>query len=91
MADYELPDDLVADQRAFYAADAEVQRVTAALPSGMDVVNGTATITPEQRAALVAARAERGRLIAVLYNHPWFKTVEDPNAAHMALQAAARG
>jgi hypothetical protein len=41
MADYELPDDLVEAQRAFYAADAEVQRVTAALPSGMDVVNAT--------------------------------------------------
>jgi hypothetical protein len=91
VADYEPPEGLIAAQRAYYEADAAVQEVTASLPSGIAIAAGEAAITPEQRAALDAARAERGRLVDALYAHPWFETVDDPHAARMELQRRARG
>ncbi len=91
MADYEFPDDLVAAQRDFYAADARVQEVTDALPSSLDIVAGTASITEDQRAELAAVRAERLRIVDILYGHTWWEGVEDPYAARLKLREVAKG
>lgn len=91
MAEYDFPDDLLQAQKDYYAADTEVNRVTDALPSSVDVVAGAAAFTDEQRAELGAARAERLRLVDVLYDHPFWKDVDDQHAARLALQKAAKG
>ena len=91
MADHEFPDDLFEAQRAFYAADVHVQEVTDALPSSLDIVAGTASISEDQRAALAEAREERLRIVDVLYSHPWWEAVDDQYAARLALQKAAKG
>ncbi|WP_436759312.1 hypothetical protein [Streptosporangium sp. V21-05] len=91
MADYEIPEDLIEAQRAFYEADERVQAATDAMPSSVAVLAREAAVSEEQREELAAARAERLRLVDVLYRHPWFQTVDDPHKARMALQKAARG
>jgi hypothetical protein len=87
---YEFPPDLLDAQRAYYKADLRVREVTDKLPSASAIVAGEAEITEEQHAELDAVRAERLRLVGVLYNHPWWKTVENEHAARMQLQAAAK-
>lgn len=86
----DFPQDLIDAQRAYYAAEAEVERVTNALPSSVDVVAGTATFTDKQRAELAAARAERLRLVDILYRHPFREGVDDQHAARLELQRQAR-
>ena len=90
MADYEFPDDLLAAQRAYYKADEHVQEATDEMPSSVDVLAGQAEVTEKQRAKLTKAREARLLLVDELYRHPWFKTVDDPHKARMALQKAAR-
>lgn len=91
MADYNVPADLLDAQRAFYTADELAQEIADAMPSSVAIAAGEATIPDEQRQALEEARAERGRLIDVLYGpHHWWGTVGDKYAARMALQQAAK-
>ncbi|MER5622516.1 hypothetical protein ABT061_15875 [Streptosporangium sp. NPDC002544] len=88
MADYEIPDDLIAAQRAYDAADARVQEVTDALPSSQEVGGGH-----DGRAAGRAGRGREARLTALetMNRHPWWATVGDRHAAKTALWKAARG
>lgn len=90
MADFDLPDDLIAAQRAYDEADARVDEVTAALPSSIAVVAGEAEFTDEQRAALVEARAERLMRLAGLLDHPWWQGVDNKLDAQKQLRSAAR-
>lgn len=89
MADYDFPEDLLQLQRDFDAADAECERVAAALPRALDIVVGAAEITPEQRAELEAARAQRLRIAERLQTHEWWSTVDRAKAKE-ALRDAAR-
>lgn len=74
MADYDIPDDLLALQRAYDQADARVQ----------ELVDG------DDREALKAARAERLRLVEELHRHPFWSSVDNRHSADMALKKAAR-
>jgi len=89
MADYEFPDDLIAAQRAYYAADARVQEVTDALPSAQEVLEGV--MTDEQRAGLAEAREARLTALETLNRHPWWGQQDNRHAAWTALQKAAKG
>lgn len=97
MADYEFPDELLKAQRAYYEADAKVQKLADALPSSVEVLAGTAFEDEEQRIAvadtraqLEEARAERLAIIDVLYGDEYWTKVDDQHAARMALQKAAK-
>ncbi|MEV8639434.1 hypothetical protein AB0395_48075 [Streptosporangium sp. NPDC051023] len=88
MADYEFPDDLIAAQRAYYAADARVQEVTDALPSSQEILEGF--MTDEQRAELAEVREARLVALEALNAHQFWVTVDGRHAAWMALQKAAK-
>ncbi|MFB9681195.1 hypothetical protein [Streptosporangium vulgare] len=91
MADYDFPPDLLDLQRAYWKTDEEVQRVTAALPSSQEVLEGA--MTDEQREELTAARSARLDALEALNRHPWWEQPEqrrDRHAAWMALQKAAK-
>lgn len=92
MADFDIPADLLELQRAWYAADARCQEISAALPRSADVAAGVAEPTPGQRDELAAARAERLRLTETLLEHGWWATVEKKHRlpAKAALREAAR-
>lgn len=89
--DNEFPPELLEAQRAYYAADAVVQELVAALPSSVDVLAGEAEVPgEEQRAAVKKARSERLRLVDILYGHEYWETVDDQHARRLELQKAAR-
>lgn len=92
MADFDLPDDLLAAQRAYDEADARVQQIADALPSSVAVVALEAEISDEQRRELAEARAERLRWVEVLAGHPWWATLEPERraAARTYLRRTAR-
>ncbi|MFE3448935.1 hypothetical protein ACFXJ8_08340 [Nonomuraea sp. NPDC059194] len=90
MADFDLPDDLIAAQRAYDEADARVEEVTATLPSSVAVLAGEAEFTDEQRAALAEARAERLMRLTGLIDHPWWQSVDNKLDAQKQLRSAAR-
>lgn len=90
MADYDFPPDLLDLQRAWYAADARCEEISAALPRAADVVSRHAAPAAEQEAELAEARAERLRLTQALQDHTWWATVDDRLAAKAALRLAAR-
>ncbi|MEV7006238.1 hypothetical protein [Streptosporangium sp. NPDC051022] len=76
-------------QRAYWAADARVQEVTAALPSAQEVLEGA--MTDEQRAEPEAAREARLQALEALNRHEWWGGTGGRHAAWMAPQKAARG
>ncbi|GII89447.1 hypothetical protein Ssi03_74370 [Sphaerisporangium siamense] len=86
----EFPADLLQAQRDYYAADAEVERLVAQLPSSVDVVAGEAAWDEDLRAAVEGARAERGRLVGILYGHEYWETAMDKYARRLELQKLAR-
>lgn len=75
MADYDIPDDLLALQRAYDQADAKVQELS---------------VGDEHREALKDARAERLRLVEEIHRHQFWGTVDNRHSADMALKKAAR-
>lgn len=75
MADYDIPDDLLALQRAYDQADARVQELS---------------VGDEHREALAAARQERLAAVEALHRHPFWGTVDNRHSADMALKKAAR-
>ncbi|WP_030506344.1 hypothetical protein [Microbispora rosea] len=75
MADYDIPDDLLALQRAYDQADAKVQELL---------------VGDEHREALAAARQERLAAVEALHRHPFWETVDNRHSADMALKKAAR-
>jgi hypothetical protein len=85
-----IPDDLIDLQRRFFTADAECERIAATLPRSTDIAAGRAEISPEQRAELEQARAERLRLVQEIYRHHWWSMVPNAHEARMAVRAAAR-
>ncbi|GGS98950.1 hypothetical protein GCM10010156_66350 [Planobispora rosea] len=89
MADYQIPPDLLNAQVAFYMADAECERLAAALPPS---TAGGASISDEQRDELDKARARRMDLVNILYDdtHPWWSEVDNRYFARMALYKAAK-
>ncbi|MFC6080892.1 hypothetical protein [Sphaerisporangium aureirubrum] len=88
--DTDFPPELVQAQRDYYAVDARVDKLVAQLPSSVDVLAGTAAMPAELRAAVDAARAERLKLVDVLYGHEYWETVDDRHAARTELQEIAR-
>ncbi|MEV7907774.1 hypothetical protein [Streptomyces anulatus] len=88
MSDYEFPDDLLAAQRAYYAADARVQEVTDALPSPQEILEGA--MTDEQRDELAEVREARLQALEALNAHAWWGEQRDRYAAWTALQKAAK-
>lgn len=92
VANFDFPADLLALQRAWYAADARCEEAGAALPPARDVAAGVAAPTAEQQAELAEARAERLRITEALQEHGWWPTVKAKHklAAKAALRAAAR-
>lgn len=91
MADLEIPPEAIAAQRAYDQADAEVHRLIADLPSGLDVAEGRATISDEQRQEVARARAVRLERLEALRGLPWWDSVASPLVAEVALRNAARG
>ncbi|MGA4989845.1 hypothetical protein [Nonomuraea bangladeshensis] len=92
MADYDLPDDLIAAQKAFYAAEARCQELVDAEPAATAVVALEAEISDEQRRALADAREQRLQLVETLHRHPFWATVDtsDRIKVQAALRKAAR-
>ncbi len=88
MADFDIPADLLDLQRAFYAADAECERIGNALPSSTEIYRGADV----DWTLLDQARAKRMEILDRLHAHPWFDSLEDSrrSAARIALRAAAR-
>ena len=93
MANYEFPTDLIDAQQAFQAADAKVAEIHARMPRPTAIAAGEATISDELAQAHEEARAERGRVLDVLYGHPWWLEIprEEHEAARTALRQAAAG
>ncbi|MFF4414547.1 hypothetical protein ACFYY8_18635 [Streptosporangium sp. NPDC001559] len=71
-SDYDFPDDLIAAQRAFWEADAQVKEVTDRLPSSIAIAAGEAEISSEQHEELDRVRAARLEALDALNNHPWW-------------------
>jgi hypothetical protein len=92
MADYELPEDLIEAQRAFYAAEARCAELVAAQPSPVSVAALEAEVGDEQRQALAAAREERLQIVERLHRHPFWSTVDagDKMKVQAKLREAAR-
>jgi hypothetical protein len=90
MADLDLPTDVIEAQRAYDAADARVQELSAALPSSVAVLAGEATWDEKAVADLLEARAERLRMLEVLRDLPWWETVPSKLDAERQLRVAAR-
>jgi hypothetical protein len=82
-----VPEELVRLQLAFLRADAECERVSAALPSSLDVVAGLATIDNQQRFDLETARAERLAVVLAKNEHPWWDVVANRYEADVRLRA----
>lgn len=93
MADYDLPDDLIAAQKAFYEAEARCQALVDAEPAASAIVALEAEISEEQRQALADAREERLQAVEALHRHPFWETVDagDRIKVQAALRKAARG
>lgn len=90
MADLDIPEDVIAAQRAYDAADAAVQGVVARMPSGVAIAAGETSIDEELRAELGQVRAERLQRLKELRDHPWWQQAGDPLKAEAALRRAAR-
>jgi hypothetical protein len=79
-------------QRAYDEADAEVKRIIAEMPSGVDVAEGKAVISDELAGRLSEARGKRLEAVLELWRlkQSWGEGV-DPIKAEAALRKAARG
>ncbi|RBQ16412.1 hypothetical protein DP939_31170 [Spongiactinospora rosea] len=75
MAEFDVPDRVVAAMVAFVAAGAEVSRLAAAHPRPTEIAAGKAVLTDEQREEWRAALAEERRLGEVVRNDPWWTEV----------------
>lgn len=90
VADYDFPPDLIDLQRNFDAADRECVERSAAMPSGVEIVEGNIGDIAEQQNALKAARARRLQLAEALQRHEFWTTVDNRFKAKDALRAVAR-
>lgn len=90
VADYDFPPDLIDLQRDFDAADRECVERSAAMPSGVEIVEGNIGDIAEQQAALKEARARRLDLAVALQGHEFWETVDNRFEAKDALRKAAR-
>ncbi|GAA2860292.1 hypothetical protein [Nonomuraea rubra] len=91
MADLDIPEEVIAAQRAYDEADAEVHRIVASMPSGSAVAAGEAEIPDDLADELHRARMARLDRMEELRNLPWWDEVESVLKAEMALRKAARG
>lgn len=89
MADIEIKPAAIAAQRAYDAADAEVARLVALQPSGVDVAAGEAEISDEQRAAVDEARRARLDALKAL-RAARAQITGDPIEVEQAVREAAR-
>ncbi|WP_157252766.1 hypothetical protein [Nonomuraea typhae] len=89
MADLDIPADLLALKRDYYAADARCYEIAAGLPSSVDVVALEANPDPERQADLAEARSERLMLVEEINRHPWLANAENRYARWVALSKAA--
>lgn len=85
-----LPDDLIALQRDYDAADARCTELAAALPSAVETLDADADPDDPRMAAFNAARDERLRLALALSYHPWWARVRNRYEAQRQLYEAAR-
>jgi len=90
VADYTFPDDLIQLQRDFDEADRECVERSAAMPSGIEIVEGNIGDIAEQQNALKAARARRLELAEALQRHEFWAGVDNRFEAKDALRKAAR-
>lgn len=86
----DIPSDVLELKRAYLAADARCQKLSAALPSSVAVLAGEADIDGEAHAALLEARSDRLEALERLNAHPWWSTVEQRYDAWMRLNRAAQ-
>ena len=82
-----VPEDLVRLQLGFLRADAECMRVSAGLPSSLDIAAGLAVIDDRQRFDLDTARAERLAIVLAKNDHPWWSCVDNRYEADVRLRA----
>ncbi|MER6581825.1 hypothetical protein [Nonomuraea sp. NPDC001023] len=92
MADYELPQDLIDAQKAFYEAEARCAELVAAEPSPVSVAALEAELSDEQRQTLATAREERLQIVERIHRHPFWKDVEagDRTKVQARLREAAK-
>lgn len=92
MADYELPDDLIEAQRAFYEAEKRCQELVDAEPAPTAIAALEAELSDEQRQALAAAREERLQAVEVLHRHRFWRDVQagDKMKVQAKLREAAK-
>ncbi|MET8985804.1 hypothetical protein ABZW49_10185 [Nonomuraea wenchangensis] len=84
------PPEAIDAQRAYDAADAEVQRLTALMPSSVAVVAGEVAVPRELREELERARSARLDALAALLDHKRWDGDGDPIKGEAALRKAAR-
>lgn len=77
-------------QRDFDAADRECVERSAAMPSGVEIVEGNIGDIADQQTALKQARARRLELAEALQRHEFWETVDNRFKAKDALRAVAR-
>ncbi|WP_433329909.1 hypothetical protein [Spirillospora sp. CA-294931] len=82
----DIPDDLIRLRREFDDLGRRCEEIDAALPSGVEIVDGAAV----DWGPLDAARAQRAKTLLEIYTHPWVTDQPNPNAALAQVRDAAR-
>lgn len=90
MADYDLPEDLIALKRDFLTADAECHEIAKGLPSTVAVLAGEVEPDPDGQERLDVARGRRLEVVRRIYAHEWWGTVDNRHSADKALLKAAK-
>ncbi|WP_091079318.1 hypothetical protein [Nonomuraea wenchangensis] len=90
MSDQQIPSEAIEAQRAYDLVDAEVQRLTALMPSSTAVAAGEAAVPRELQEEWEAARTARLDALAALLGHKRWDGDGGPIKAEAALRKAAR-
>jgi hypothetical protein len=83
-----VPDDLIADRRAFLAAGRECEAIGARMPTGTQVIAGIKP-SEEDVKALAEARARQSDAAVRIFGHAWWSTTGNRAEAEKKLRAIA--
>ncbi len=87
---YRIPGDLIALRVAFQQAQQHCSEISDELPSGRDIIAGTASISSGLAEQVEQARAEATRLALAIHAHPWWAQVDNRYQADQAVRNATR-
>lgn len=78
MADLDIPEDLIALKREFYARDLEMAELAARMPPSMAIAGGEQEIPEADRAAYDALWKAQGETVQAIHCHPRFQGLSMP-------------